>query len=144
MRKAVEEGREAVRLNPDFPVPYSLLRFNYIALNRLDEAKATYGQALERKLDHPFFYVDLYQIAFLQNDSAGMTQQVASSAGKPGVEDELLGLEADTAAYSGRLRSAREFSRRAMDSAERTWRERDERSVLCSVGSEGGLVRQCR
>ena len=41
------------------------------------------------------------------------------SAGKPGVEDQLLGLEADTAAYSGRLRDAREFSRRAMDSAER-------------------------
>jgi len=48
-----------------------------------------------------------------------MAQQVAWSAGKPGIEDELLGLEADTAAYSGRLRDAREFSRRAVDSAER-------------------------
>jgi DNA-binding winged helix-turn-helix (wHTH) protein/tetratricopeptide (TPR) repeat protein len=117
--KAVEEGRKALSLNPNDPIPYFVLGFNYIALNRLDEAKAIYGQAHEHKLDHPFFYVDLYLIAFLQNDSAGMTQQVASSAGKPGVEDELLGLEADTAAYSGRLRSAREFSRRAMDSAER-------------------------
>src|SRR5208282_1267823 len=32
---------------------------------------------------------------------------------------ELLGLEANTAAYSGRLREAREFFRRAADSAER-------------------------
>jgi len=48
-----------------------------------------------------------------------MAQQVAWAAGKPGVEDELVGLEADTAAYSGRLREAREFSRRAVDSAER-------------------------
>ena len=55
----------------------------------------------------------------MQNDAAGTAQQVARSAGKPGVEDELLGLEADTAAYSGRLRGAREFSRRAVDSAER-------------------------
>ena len=39
--------------------------------------------------------------------------------GKPGVEDELLSLKADTAAYFGRLTSAREFSRRALDSAER-------------------------
>jgi len=117
--KGVEEGREAVRLNPDFAVSYGLLMFNYIALNRLDEAKATYGQALGRKLNHPFFSIALYEIAFLQNDAAGMAQQVARSAGTPGVEDELLGLEADTAAYSGRLRGAREFSRRAVDSAER-------------------------
>jgi eukaryotic-like serine/threonine-protein kinase len=119
--KAVEEAREAIRLKPDSPSSYSyaFLMFNYTALNRLDEAKATYGQALERKLNHPLFHIALYEIAFLQNDAAGMAQQVAWSAGQSGTEDELLGLEADTAAYSGRLRNAREFSRRAMDSAER-------------------------
>jgi predicted Zn-dependent protease len=47
-----------------------------------------------------------------------MAQEVTNSQGIPGVEDELLGLQADTAAYSGRLRDARELSRRAMDSAE--------------------------
>jgi predicted Zn-dependent protease len=94
--------------------------FNYTPLNRLDEAKATYEQALERKLDHPFIHLALYPIAFLQNDVAGMAQQVAWSAGKPGAEDQLVSMEADTAAYSGRLRNARELSRRAMDSAERT------------------------
>ena len=64
--KAVEEATEAIRLNPDFPISYRLLLVSYIALNRLDEAKATYGQALERKLDHPHFHIDLYGIAFLQ------------------------------------------------------------------------------
>jgi len=117
--KAVEEGREAVRLKPDNPFSYAFLMLNYTALNRLSEAKTTYGQALERKLSHPFFYTPLYQIAFLQNDVTGMAQQVARSAGTPGAEDEVLALEADTAAYSGRLKDAREFSRQAMDSAER-------------------------
>jgi tetratricopeptide (TPR) repeat protein/predicted Ser/Thr protein kinase len=117
--KGVEAGREAVRLKPDFFASYSLLMFNYIALNRLDEVKATYEQALERKLNNPFFHLALYQIAFLQNDAAEMAQQVARSAGTPGEEDELLGMEADTAAYFGQLSNAREFSRRAMDSAER-------------------------
>ena len=42
-----------------------------------------------------------------------------ASAGKPGLEATLLANEADTAAYSGRLRAAREFSRQAVDSAER-------------------------
>ena len=58
--------------------------FNYIALNRLDEAKTTYEQALERKLNHPFFHIALYQIAFLQNDAAGMAQQVAMIGGPAG------------------------------------------------------------
>jgi tetratricopeptide (TPR) repeat protein len=117
--KAVEEGREAVRLNPVNPISYSLLMVNYMALNRVDEAKTAYGQALRRKLDDAFFPPTLYEIAFLQDDVAGMAQQVTRSAGKPGIEDELLGLEAETVAFSGRLRSAREISRRAMDSAER-------------------------
>ncbi len=119
--KAVEEARESIRLKPDSPFSYAFVMFNYTALNRLDQAKATYEQALERKLNHPFLHLALYPIAFLQNDAAGMAQQVAWawSAGKPGAEDQLLGMEADTAAYSGRLRDAREFSRRAADSAER-------------------------
>ncbi len=118
-QKAVAEAKASIRLNPDNPVSYAFLMFNYTALNRLDEAKTTHEQALERKLEHPFIRLALYPIAFLQDDAAGMQQQVAVSAGTPGLEDQLLGLEADTAAYSGRLRNAREFSRQAVDSAER-------------------------
>jgi len=117
--KAAEEAREAIRLRPDFPVPYAFLMSSYASLNRLDDAKAAYGQALDRKLYSPFFLLFFYEIAFLQNDAPGMAQQVAKSTGQPGIEDELLGLEAEAAAYAGRLRLAREFSRRAMDSAER-------------------------
>jgi eukaryotic-like serine/threonine-protein kinase len=116
---AVEQSREAVRLSPDSPVPYFILGFNYVNLNRLDEAKATYAQALERKLDHPYIHGDLYLIAFLQHDTAGMKQQAAWSAGKLGPENNMLASQADTFAYSGRLREARDFSRQAMDSAGR-------------------------
>jgi eukaryotic-like serine/threonine-protein kinase len=133
--KGVEEGREAVRLDPDNPVSYNTLMFSYIALNRLDEAKAAYRQGLERKLNFPDFHLALYQIAFLQNDAEGMAQEVAWSAGKPGVEDWMLGLEADTAAYFGRLRKSREFSRRAMDAAERA----EEKEVAATYVAESGL-----
>jgi tetratricopeptide (TPR) repeat protein len=117
--KAAEEAKEAVRLRPDFPISYANLMFGYTALDHLDEAKATYQQALERNLDFPFLHFALYPIAFLQDDAAGMAKQVAWSADKRGVEDSLLDFEANTSAYSGRLREAREYSRRAMDSAER-------------------------
>jgi predicted Zn-dependent protease len=64
-----------------------------------------------------------------------MAQQVARSAGQPGVEDELMGLEAETAAYSGRLRDARDFSRRAMDSAERA----QEKEAAATYSALSGL-----
>jgi eukaryotic-like serine/threonine-protein kinase len=115
--KAVEEATEAIRLSPDFPIAYAQRMSSDVALNRLDRAKATYAQALERKLNNPFFDIALYQIAFLQNDAAGMAQQIAKTTGRMGFEDQLLNLESDTAAYSGRLKVARELSRRAMDSA---------------------------
>jgi eukaryotic-like serine/threonine-protein kinase len=134
--KAAIDADEALQLNPDFPVAYDVLTYGYIALNRLDEAKATYRQAVERKFDSAsFLHIVPYQIAFLQNDGAEMTKQVAWSAGKSPAEDELLALEADTAAYSGRLRKARELSHRAMDSAERA----QEKEVVATYYALSGL-----
>jgi len=130
--KAVQEATEAIQLNPDFPVSYDVLMFNYIALHRLDQAQTAYAQAVARKLDSTsFLHISPYQLAFLQNDVAGMARQVAWSAGKPGLEDQLLALESDTVAYSGRLRDARGFSRSAIDSVDRG--ETTEPAALYSV-----------
>ena len=116
--KALAEGREALRLDAT-GLNYANLVVVYLSLNRVQEARATAEEAQARKLDSPALRVVLYLLAFVQNDSEGMAQQVAWAAGRSGVEDELLASEADTAAYSGRLRKAREFSRRAVASAER-------------------------
>jgi tetratricopeptide (TPR) repeat protein len=129
----LSEAREAIRLKPDYPVSYAFLTEGYMTLNRFDEANATYKQALERKLYHHYYPLILYEIAFLHGDPAGMRQQVTLSAGQPGVEDTLLVYEADTAAYSGRLREAGELTRRAMESAERA--EANERSAGFSATS---------
>jgi eukaryotic-like serine/threonine-protein kinase len=116
-QKAVEEGLEGVRLAPDFPISYANLLFAYITQNRLDEAKATYDEALKRKLSNPFLDIGRYEIAFLQNDAATMEQELKAFAGKPGIEDQMLGFHAETMAYFGRLKDARELTRRAIESA---------------------------
>ena len=116
--KALAETREALRLDAS-DLHYANLVLSYLNLNRLQEAQATAEEAQAKNLDSPYLRLLLYALAFLRNDAAGMAQQVAWAAGKPGVEDVLLGNEADTAAYSGRLRKAREFSRQAVASAER-------------------------
>src|SRR5439155_3051063 len=46
-----------------------------------------------------------------------MEQQLSWGAWKPGAEDPLLSAQSDTEAYYGRLTKARDFSRRAVDSA---------------------------
>jgi tetratricopeptide (TPR) repeat protein len=83
----------------------------------LDEAKATYQQAIARKLDYEGLHASRYGIAFLEGDEAEMQRQVAWGAGKPGVEDMFLSTQSDTEAFFGRLAKAREFSRRAVELA---------------------------
>ena len=117
--KALAEYQEGVRLAPDNVVGYGNLGSTYFSLNRLDEAKATFDQAMARKLDDGLLRVGIYYLAFLRGDSAQMEQQVAWGAGKPGDEDYLLSAQSDTEAYYGRLSKARDFSRRAVDSAVR-------------------------
>ncbi len=116
--RAVQESTEGVRLRPDFPLAYAFRIRAYTALNRFDEAKAAYAQALERKLHTPFIDVVMYELAFAQNDTAGMAQHVAKLGGGRW-DHTMLFLVGDTAAYSGHLKDARELSRRAMDSAKR-------------------------
>ena len=100
--------RETFSLDPGSSTSYYGLVGAYLQLNRLQEVRATAGEAQAKNLDFPGLRRFLYLLAFLQNDAAGMAQQVALAAGKPGVEDVLLANEADTAAYSGRLSKARE------------------------------------
>jgi tetratricopeptide (TPR) repeat protein len=117
--KALAEQQESLRLAPDTITGYVNLGLTYIYLNRLDEAKATFDQALARKLDGGNFRGAMYNLAFLRGDAAQMEQQVAWGAGKPGDEDYLFSTQSDTEAFYGRLIRARDFSRRAVDSAVR-------------------------
>jgi Flp pilus assembly protein TadD/predicted Ser/Thr protein kinase len=133
--KGLAESREAFRLDLGNGLSYTNLVSSYLVLNRLEEARATAEEAQVKKLDSPYLRFYLYQLAFLQNDAAGMAQQVAWSAGKPGAEDVLLAFEADTAAYSGRLGKAREFSRRAVASAERA----EEKETAAGYEADGAL-----
>jgi hypothetical protein len=116
--RARAEAIEGIRLKPDFSVPYAQLILAQTALNHLDEAKTTYAQATKRGIQVPFIDLAMYDVAFLQNDTVGMAEYAAKSEPLPGWGDQMLNLESDAAAYSGHLKKADEFSRRAMDAAQ--------------------------
>jgi tetratricopeptide (TPR) repeat protein len=79
--RSADQGRVALRLDPDTVANYGNLGSLYLVLNRLDEAKVVLDQALARKLDEPVVRGDLYNLAFLQGDKQGMQQQL-SRAGR--------------------------------------------------------------
>jgi len=117
LEKALEEAREAMRLEPNSARSHYNLADDYVALNRLEEAEAVFKQAEERKLEHDLLPRSRYTLAFLKEDSARMAQVAAAAMGKPGAEDPVLAAQADTQAWYGRLKDARELKRRATDSA---------------------------
>jgi eukaryotic-like serine/threonine-protein kinase len=115
--EAAASASEALRLDPGSAAWYENLATAYVSLLRLDDAQSVINQALSRTLDDPSMHSDLYALAFLRGDSAAMDREVTWAAGKPGGEDAILALQADTEAYVGHLKKARQLSQRAVDSA---------------------------
>jgi len=58
-------------------------------------------------------------LAFVKGDAAQMAQLLSAAMGKPGSEDLLLAMHADTEGWYGKLKNAHELTGRAMDSAQR-------------------------
>jgi eukaryotic-like serine/threonine-protein kinase len=131
--KALAEYQNLMRLAPNAVLSYSGLGVGYVFLNRLDEAKVVFDQALGHGLDSGNLHQQIYALAFLRGDAAQMEQQVAWGAGKPGIEDILLSMQSDTEAYYGRMTKARDYSRRAVDSAVRS--ESKEKAALWQVNA---------
>ncbi len=109
--------REELLLDQDTSATYGNLAFEYMALNRRDEAKATLDQARARKLEVYPVRAAVYTLAFLQNHPEAMKEEVDWARGKPGAEDYFLFLQSNTDAYYGRLQKARDFTRQAVNSA---------------------------
>jgi DNA-binding winged helix-turn-helix (wHTH) protein/tetratricopeptide (TPR) repeat protein len=133
--KGLAEAQESFRLSQAESIYYAYLAFAYGTVGRLKEARATAAEALAKNLDSPSLRVTIYPLAFLQDDKAGMAEQVAWSAGKPGVEDVLLALEARTAAYFGQNNKARGLSRQAVASAEQA----KEKETAVDYGADAAL-----
>ena len=132
--KSLARAQEAFRIDPS-GLNYSNLVGSFFTLNRFEEARAVAEEAKTKKLDSANLHTALYQLAFIRNDKEGMAREVAWAMGKPGVEDVALASEADTAAYAGQLRKARDFSRQAVTSAERA----DEKETAAAYEAQDGL-----
>jgi eukaryotic-like serine/threonine-protein kinase len=99
--RAAAEWKEALRLRPDSVFTYENLASIYLALNETDLAQSIVQSCLARHLDSGRLRQTLYSLAFLRRDRVEMDRQ------------------AEWEAYFGRVKNARRFWRRAVDSATR-------------------------
>ena len=117
--KALAKTEESQRLEPDVVGYFNLMGVR-LALNQPDEAQKALDQARAAKFEGEVLHWGMYLLAFFRGDSAEMRRQVEWAAGKPGSEDLLLDTQSNTEAYFGRLAKARDYSRRAVDTAVRS------------------------
>jgi eukaryotic-like serine/threonine-protein kinase len=115
--KGLAATEEAARMDPSSALAVTNLFAAYTEMNRFEDARGLAEEARTKKLDSPPLRLGLYQVGFLQNDTAEMVKQVNWAKDQAGIEDAFLAAESDTTAYSGQLRKAREFSRQAVASA---------------------------
>jgi tetratricopeptide (TPR) repeat protein len=115
--EALPEYREALRLDPDNVRSYTNVAGDLISLSRFDEAREVLQQVQARKLNDELLWLNLYSLAFARRNAEEMRHLVNGAAGKPGLEDELLGMQSDTEAYFGRLKKSRELTARAQQVA---------------------------
>jgi eukaryotic-like serine/threonine-protein kinase len=115
--KGLAATEEAARMDPNSALALTNLFAAYTEMDRFEDARSLAEEARTKKLDSPPLRLGLYQVGFLQNDTAEMVKQVNWAKDQPGIEDVFLAAESDAMAYSGQLRKAREFSRQAVASA---------------------------
>jgi eukaryotic-like serine/threonine-protein kinase len=118
---ARQEAAESLRLLPGDCLSYGNVVGALVRLNRLDEARALATRAAEQKMDCFHVQGNRYALAFLQNDLAQMTQIVNDANDKWNMQ--FLHLQAQTAAYCGRMRESRELARRMLLTARQSERE---------------------
>jgi tetratricopeptide (TPR) repeat protein len=116
---ALDNARKAVQLDPDSASGYSNVGFAYAGLNRLDEAKATFNQALQHKAGAAVAHSSLAIIAWLQGDKDGTERELDAMKNDPQGEFQVTGLRSAMAASAGQLKAGRSFGQKQREAAER-------------------------
>jgi len=117
--KALAAVQEELRLEPDSSNSYGNAASILRSLGRLKEAEEMLDAARTKHLETDQTAFNRYSIAFVEGNAAEMEQLVSAAAGRPGEEYQLWATQGDTEAFHGRLHKAREWLRRAVESARR-------------------------
>ena len=141
--KAIELETEGLRIDQNVAVIYGNLGWQYMALGRYDEAKATFEQAYARNLHFHRIHGNHYLVAFAQSDEAEMQRQLEWASGKP-IEFAFKELQSWAEMFHGRSRQSRETARRAAESAQTQGLKGDAARILSNSAAWHALVGNCQ
>ena len=116
--EGLREGLEAASLEPNVEPPYRRILDAYICLGRLSEAKHVEDNLRERELGGSRIHQRFLELAYVEDDQAGISREIQWFSGKP--EEYLsLGLQAAYLNLHGRRRASHDLYQRAADLARR-------------------------
>lgn len=141
--KAVEMATEGLRIDPSVAVLYGNLGWNYMALGRYDEAKATFEQAYARNLHWARIHSNHYLVAFAQADEAEMQRQFEWGSGKP-IEYVFLEARSWGEMFQGRARQSSETAKRAAEYAEIQGLKSEAGRILSTLAAWHALLGNCQ
>ena len=107
--KALHEAQESARLDSNNVLALQNVAFEFLALNRFDEAKMGFGQILARHPDDVTAHLGTYITAAILEDNVAMQQHVAWASGRPEAQGLFFSLQAVTSAHYGRLAKTRDL-----------------------------------
>jgi tetratricopeptide (TPR) repeat protein len=112
--RGIQEGNQAIAMNPRETRAYVNVGVSFIQLNMFDEAKDILRKAETLKPESTNMHMRLYQIAFVQSDAATMKQQIDWANASKKAEDALI-WQARTAGFSGQLANADQMNDRVVE-----------------------------
>ena len=133
--KALEQAKEAVRIQPGLE-SYNTLAACYFDLNRMAEAKAELRRLQTIAPDQPSVRQLQYFLAFVEGDTATMTEVVKWGMGTPGAEPFMILFQSSAELYHGHLGKAQELAQRAQEAAARSG-EREAMALMRVVHAPG-------
>ncbi len=114
--RAIVEAQEAIKLNPAHPFPYSNLAYAYRGAGRYADARAAAERAVSLGIETVPTRRLLYQIAILDGDAAAAQRHLQWARTRARGFD-LIGAQAQVAAFHGRMAEARELYQQTIDQA---------------------------
>ncbi len=134
---ALNEGREALRLEPGSATATAVVVDALIGLERLDEARRLAQDEVSAGRGGVAMRLSLMQIAFAQEDADGMRRQVEWAAANPAAESVFATQRSSMAMCGGRLREGGELWQRRVARAE----ERGDRA-LAALTTAGAAIHE--
>jgi tetratricopeptide (TPR) repeat protein len=143
--KAIEAGNESIRRNPHEAGAHSAVAQAYLALNRVDEAKATIEAGLVSNPENVSIHWQRYAVASLQGDELLMQREFDWSTRRPAEDFFFMWAAALAALQHGELGKARDLESRYLASTGAAkLKETKAQAYACSAASEaeiGNFVR---